>query len=91
LIYKISALQKILKEYGIDYSIDQIRKLEKFGIVFTTHNPKSKHREFTEDQFDKSVRNICYYYSGATIAEIKANGEVLKSRKKKILKTTRRL
>jgi len=90
--YKITAIQDALKRLGIETSLDNIRKLELAGIVLTTHNPVSKHREFTEEQFKGTMRNLLLYFFNTPITEILSGNEtLLKARVKTILKAARNL
>ena len=91
-MYTISDLKHAVEKLNVfTLSLDQIRKLELTGIVVSTQKAKGKYRYFTDEQFEKSLKNILFYYFNTPIEEIKTNGEALKLRAKKILKAVRRL
>ena len=88
---KITGLQQAIQKLGISISVDQIRKLEKAGIVFNTRS-EGKHRLFTDEQFKKSMKNILLYYFNTPIAEIKSgDAALLQARAKNILRVARSL
>ena len=77
---KILDLKKSLEELGIELSLDQIRKLELQGIIYTSRK-KSGHRILTDDQYAKSMRNLLLYYFNTSIKDIKADKpEVIEKR-----------
>ena len=89
---KITSVVNEMASLGIKLSVDNVRKLELSGIIKTTHNPQSKHREFTDEQFKKTIRNLILYYFNTPIKDIVENKpEVIADRIKKIKKALKLL
>lgn len=88
---KISKIKEALNKLGIELSLDNIRKLEKAGII-TCGRSKGRFREFSEEQFAKSMRNLLLYYFNTPIKDIKEDKpEVIAERIKLIKKALKQL
>lgn len=88
-IYKISDVKNAMEKFGIELSIDQIRKLERTGIVICDRK-ESGHRRYTETQFKKTVRNLLlYYFNVPTEVILNCNIKVIKDRINRIFKALR--
>ncbi len=92
-MYRISDIKYLFKDkFGIEFSIDQLRKLEKARIIFTTRNLENNYRQLSEEQFKKSVRNLILYYFNTPIEDIlKDNPDIIQDRIKKIKKALKLL
>ena len=71
----IDDLKKAVEYYKIFLSLDQIRKLEKWSIVFSTRNPENNYREFSSEQFQISIKNILRYYYNVPLDVIQKGDE----------------
>ena len=92
MIQKISHIKSALEKFGIKISLDNIRKLEKAKIIHTTHNPITRHRQFSEDEFKRSMKNLILYYFNTPIKDIlEDKPEMIKDRIKKIRQALRLL
>ena len=81
---------KIMDGFGVKLSIDNVRKLEIKGIVMTTRNAKNRYREFTDEQFKQTIRNLLLYYFNTPVDVIKKNDSVeMASRISKIRKAVK--
>jgi hypothetical protein len=89
---KFIRLKIELDKIGFPMSIPNLRKLEKFGIIFTTRNKSSNYRELDDAMFNKSMRNIILYIFYTPIEDIiKNDASVIASRIKKIKKALKLL
>ena len=90
-MYLVHDIRRFLLKLGIDVSLDQIRKLEKKGLITCTR-AKNRYRVYSEQDFKHAVKNIILYYLRTPVEDILLNDSaVIKDRVSKILLAVKRL
>ena len=88
----IKDVQARLFRDGFLISADNIRRLEKKGIVFSTRDEDNDYRVFSQEQFDRSIKNVKLYQLGMPITEIiKADPVYIAEWTKKVINTAKRI